>query len=318
MPIVLFGHTAFEYWAHSSSRGTDFEGSVSRLLSGSIPTIKSVRHLERVLPYLSKPYHLLVGCPADRRRVGGVRCHVSSSLPQRGSLSQIEDGLYSSTPELCFVQMASGSPILQLVRDGYLLCGRYRVFSAVERGGSSRFDLVERKLLCRQESLERFAVRASHLEGSARARRVIPFVLENAASPAEISMAMRLILPYRLGGFGLPSPVLNARIELSSSAKQIAVKSHHEVDMLWPADKVVVEYDSNLLHLNSASMTVDAIKRGVLEEMGYKIVTVTADQLRDPELMRRVALRIGRRLSFRVRPRGSDFSRLQQDLFMLR
>ena len=127
---------------------------------------------------------------------------------------------------------------------------------------------------------------------------------------------MRLMLPVRLGGFGLDGAVLNCRIDPSKRAGLLADVSYFVGDLCWPSAKLVIEYDSNL-HLSPRQLARDARKRSALEADGYAVITVTSPQLDDPSEMMRVALRAAQRLGKRLRIQVDDFADRQKKLFLL-
>ena len=58
------------------------------------------------LGYLAKPVHLLVPSSECRIRCADARCHVRSGPFPARSFLPIDEGTFSSSPELAFVQMA--------------------------------------------------------------------------------------------------------------------------------------------------------------------------------------------------------------------
>ncbi|WP_165046039.1 DUF559 domain-containing protein [Adlercreutzia sp. ZJ138] len=191
-----------------------------------------------------------------------------------------------------------------------MLCSRF----AIDENAST--GLVERKPLTSISELGDYFDANAGLRGVSSARRALMFVQENAASPREIDLAMRLCLPQAKGGFGFAGALLNYRIDLGSRARLVAGSRYYVADMCWPKEKLVVEYDSDL-HLSSKQLAHDAVKRGALTEMGYRIITVTRLQLDSPVEMRKVAIQIAHRLRKRLRIRSSQFRQRQEDLFGL-
>jgi very-short-patch-repair endonuclease len=69
----------------------------------------------------------------------------------------------------------------------------------------------------------------------------------------------------------LPSPVLNARV------------GGHEVDFLWPAQRVIVEVDGFQWHSDRAAFERDRLRDAELQALGYRVIRVTWRQLqREP------------------------------------
>lgn len=315
MKLFLYGHTAFEYWLHARSRDVAAYGTDRRVFYNCAPSAHTAAHLEELMPYLSKPYHCLVPSRSDERRIANVVAHVSQYQYPQDSFSQIACGVYASSPELCFAQLARSDNNQRLIFEGYLLCSKF-AFSC--EGDPTQVKLPKREPVTSVKSINRYLVANSKLAGSAPARKALAHVIGNAASPAETQVTMKLTLPCRLGGYGLPKPILNHRIDLSSRARKLATRSYHEADLCWPDAKLILEYDSDSEHLNPTTHAEDAIKRGVLEEMGYQVITITNHQLRSTEEMANIAQRAAYRLGVRLRPRAKGFEDAQRELFTLR
>ena len=71
------------------------------------------------------PLHVVVAQANDRVRTGSPVCHVWSAGFPAGSFVRLRDGLYISSPERSFVEMATELSLVELVRYGCLLCSRY-------------------------------------------------------------------------------------------------------------------------------------------------------------------------------------------------
>jgi len=85
----------------------------------------------------SSPLHVLVGSDNARKNQQGLHCHISSGEFPNGSFVRMPSGLIVSSPELCFMQMASVLSLVDLVALGYEFCGNYRKdFEAAKGKGS--------------------------------------------------------------------------------------------------------------------------------------------------------------------------------------
>ena len=81
---------------------------------------------------------------------------------------------------------------------------------------------------------------------------------------------------------GLPQPIANARV------------LGMEVDLLWPAERVVVEFDGWAAHGHSAAFERDRRRGQVLSAAGYTVFRVTWRQLTEEPVA--VAVRLARTL----------------------
>ena len=312
MRVFLHGISALQWWTRARTRGesSGAKGLGVEALRECVPSARVVRYLAEIFPFLERPYHVLVASSSERRAVSHAVVHRCGYPFPEGSFVRVADGVYAPCPELCFVQIAGCTPLLPAIKEGHALCGSFALCDSSETG------LVERLPLTTVDSLRRFAKENSGLRGSAAAIRTLRHVKDGSASPRETDLAMRLMLPVRLGGFGLDGAVLNCRIDPSKRAGLLADVSYFVGDLCWPSAKLVIEYDSNL-HLSPRQLARDARKRSALEADGYAVITVTSPQLDDPSEMMRVALRAAQRLGKRLRIQVDDFADRQKKLFLL-
>ena len=207
-----------------------------------------------------------------------------------------------STPEFCFLQMASQLTQTQLILLGFELCGTYVIGAgdaAAQREGS----------LTTVERLRAFIETAPHAPGRAKARRAVRYVINGSASIMESILVLLLCLPNRMGGYGLPAPLLNYCIPIPPSFKKIADRKYCRGDLCWPDAKLCLEYDSELYHANETRRQSDARRRNTLITMGIMVVTVTVDQMRSTESLNRLANQIAKKVGKRLRLHDPAFTR---------
>jgi very-short-patch-repair endonuclease len=88
----------------------------------------------------------------------------------------------------------------------------------------------------------------------------------------------------------LPAPRTNSRVV------------GHEVDVLWPAERLVVEIDGVAFHSSPASFEQDRSRDAQLAAAGFQVVRVTWRQMvREPEA---VIARVAQALALRARPKA--------------
>lgn len=210
------------------------------------------------LGYLAKPVHLLVPSSECRIRCADARCHVRSGPFPARSFLPIDEGTFSSSPELAFVQMAEVLDCPRLVKLGDELCGIYGIETVgiVDFDRTSPFTTVKR--------LGRFLLKAECMPGLVKARKAVRHIAPGSASPMETAIVLLLCLPPRLGGYGLPRPVMNGRASLKKQACRKPSDRRYRCDLLWPAADIAVEYDSFLHHGSRAKMADDARRRNDL------------------------------------------------------
>ncbi len=126
--------------------------------------------------------------------------------------------------------------------------------------------------------LRDFAATACQGPASGRARAIADLALDSSASPMETALALMLTMPVELGGFGIKKPLLNAVIDASSLDEGLRGRDSVTPDMLWPDEKVALEYDSSEFHAQKGASQAerDAARSNTLSLMGYRVLRATA------------------------------------------
>jgi len=251
----------------------------------------------------SEPLNILVGHLNARKVSKRLRSHTCSGRFPAGSFIQAGK-LVVSSPELCFVQMASELTIPKLVTLGYELCGGYRL----EPGSKQDRGFHDDAPLTSATKLEAYIARATGIKGRKNALRAIRFITDGSASPMETALAILLTFPYRLGGYGFPLPVLNRPIKVPVGIRKNSGRSELHGDLYWPDAQVDIEYDSDTYHTGAARITRDAIRRNALSSAGVTMITVTSRQVDRTASLREVADEMSRLLGKRLQCRMPEFA----------
>lgn len=247
---------------------------------------------------MSMPLHVLVSDSRDIRRANNQRVVHKYAAPHlSGSIGQIGRGLYVESPEMLFMSAAAKLAFAQLVQLGCGLCGSF----ALEE--NSVGGVVYREKVTTPARLEEFARKNSSMRGSVAASKALSLgcVIPNARSPKEITLMLLLCLPPRYGGYGLPWPSLNRRIDISQRSKEVVRHDYLVGDLVWEnrGSKLIVEYDSKAVHEDRYDK--DKSRMGDLNYMGYEVISVTARSLYSFKEMDRVAMRVAKALGVRLR-----------------
>lgn len=255
---------------------------------------------------VSTPCHMLVAEKRHANSTGQFVQHLNTrSLPE-GSFLRIDRFLLCSSPECCFLQMASYLSITELVWLGSELCSDYSILK-------DRY--IERSRLTSARKLSTYIHRCQKAKGIKRARRALKCIVEGAASPSEAALALLATLPLSLGGYALPRPTLNGKVNLSKHAQIMAGKKCYKCDLLWAKEKLDLEYDSDSEHTGSERIAEDAIRRNLLKsEKSIDVIVVTNRQLRDPVKFHYLMKQTSKALGLRLRPKNSMAMGLELDL----
>lgn len=305
MHIVLDGFSALDYWL------SDLVPEHPIYLEGQPPlssfdslSCGQITEMMRRTGGSCEPLELLVFTKRERRHSAYVTCHAwgSATLPPK-SICEIGDGVYTISPELCLVRLASRVSRLELLRHATDLLG---IFS---RSYMNRTDLVERRPVMTKESLAEYISHAGHISGTKILRRVLPWLRAHSASPRETSMLLMLTLPTRVGGMGISRFAANVAIPLSEEALLLTQKSYLVGDAVYLYDKEnesdedkfgpILEYNSSTNHDTEEQLEFDFEKITALQRMGLTVIPVSTRQFNSfasfEQIVERVRELIGQR-----------------------
>lgn len=222
---------------------------------------------------LAKPLHIVVG--------GGRRFKPSEDYQPHQCVQKLTGGSFYAfgsrclvaTPELAFVQMGTVLSFEQLIELGYELCGTY---------WRSRVDQTcsyQLSPLARTSRLVSYAQANSTLPGARKTLRALKYVVDDSASPRESKLAILLSLPSRCGGYGLAGFKMNHVVQANAKARAIASRNSFRCDLCWPAEKIDIEYQSREHHEGEGSRISDSRRANALAAMGWRVVSITNDEL---------------------------------------
>lgn len=291
MSVKIVYPSALEYWLEEKGvpRGVNIFPVGEALLSGK----KGVRQQADFLSF-KKPVHVAV--PKKMNRVGNdeIICHAMPKALEPESFWQVADGVFLSSPELCFLQAARELPIHKLVQLANNLCAIY-VLDPYEDFGQRRRDPITSA-----EEIQKFLNGIGRFKNIQTARTAARYILDRANSPMESNLATIGILPWRYGGYSLKKPCLNEDIGLSKTGAEHLGRETICCDMVWKDEKVVLEYDSNLAHLSPDQHTEDKKRITALSLSGYQVISVTAKEVRSFRDVEELFLRIRTALGMRT------------------
>lgn len=198
--------------------------------------------------------HVSVERAGDRRPRPGVVSHVAPT----GARVRTRDGTRVSPPLQMFVELASMLSLVDLVVVG---------------------DAMARVLGVAADDLRRHCSE-SVAPGARAARHAAGYVRDQAESPMETRLRMLLVLA------GLPEPDLQHVVALPGAGPR------YRLDLAYPAARVAVEYDGRQHAEDSRQWNHDLRRREALEDAGWKLLVVTAQDLyrRPDDVVQRVCL----------------------------
>lgn len=260
------------------------------------PTTHRIQIIKgRQLALASDPIHVLLPNKSLTNNIRHTSCHVCERSLPSGSFVRLDDTILLCSPEFTFLQMASTITFHALVKLGFELCALY----TLHPDGCARYGRI-----LPPTTPSAIAVYLQKLEGTpgvAAARKTLRYVVSASGSPMETALAIIFCLPQHQGGFGLPLPFMNYRIEERRSRQAGIGKSYYLCDMYWPKAKLGLEYDSDQEHTGSCRIAEDAQRRNNLTSLGVTSITATREQVMNPEKLNHIARQIAQILGIRMR-----------------
>ena len=248
-----------------------------------------------------RPLDILVFDPEMRRQSKQLICHVwGTAIPPR-AFYRVGD-MNVSSPEFVFLQMAQELPLAQLIALGCELCGTYVLLPKSAKHPELLDESPQRTAsLTDVKRLRTFVERAEGAHGRTKAIRALKYIIDGSRSPMETMTYMLLCLPPKLGGYGLPKPVMNADIPLDEEARTIAGRTSCYGDLCWIEEKLDIEYHGEV-HVGASHMKSDVGRELGIEHMGWRVMTVTSPQVFDEEQFEVVAKEAAAHLKKRLYP----------------
>ena len=254
---------------------------------------------------LNTPLELLVRSFERRYASEFVKGFARSEKFPPGSFLALSEEVGCCSPELLLISIASVLSDVELMLLGLELCGKFSIDRQSERGFSSHKPFTS-AAQCRK-----FCSKAAHMRGASRVRRLLKYVRDGAESPREAKVFLLLTLPMRLGGYGLPEPVLNFKTPVEREDGGV---SEFRVDYYWPEAELVAEYDSDTDHTGATKIAQDSERRDALIAAGKQVITITNGQISDVKKSNELASMLAKKLGYRLRFRLRDWQKKNLNL----
>ena len=314
MSFLACGPTAFQYHR------------IPPQILGLYPAILPPEHDHRLIHYSQQPvFEDLLGKPVWRfvdtrgSRFNGKLFHsrLLTQEPPPGSFRQTEHGFDVTSPEFTLLNLATQVSRNQLLMACYEMCGSFAVFKPCERTqkqldeaislklippncgwervkdiGDNDTNLWKRAPLLAAADIAAYANQAAGLRGVKRLRWATEHMMGQTASPFEVQTSMLVSLPRDEGGLGIHI-ANNVRIPLSDAARSLYDKTCCYADILIESATdsmgVILECQGRSAHGNEAASLSDAERATALTSMGYDVIQITYDQIKDTKSFNNIA-----------------------------
>lgn len=253
----------------------------------------------------SEKLEVLVSDASRRRNSARVQSTLRSGPLPYGSIAHVRENVYCVTPAHAALQYSRGRPLGEVFMLLMELLGTYSMPEDctlhIAWGGFWPYDLDGKAVEQARYKCDP-AVTLKELRGlckvatgnvSATFRRAVQLAAEGSASPGESVMFGMLGVPMRYGGFnlcGLPGGMrLNSRVVFDGNAVRMSSGMPYAIcDAAVPAARVDLEYNG-LGHEKEAARIHDGNRNNGLKGMGYTVMVINRDQMRDVVALEAIA-----------------------------
>ncbi len=258
---------------------------------------------------IGAPLHRMVPGRGQRRNSDLYVSHYYKTGFPFGSFYETDHGFTVTSPAATLLTMATSCSREELLMATYEMTGSFAVFNPCQRAEAALdqvpvrrakamgsywqrvqnvdgqgTSLWKRRPLLEPYELLKFCDSAEGFRGIKSLRWAAAHVTGETASPFEAQASMLLGLPRRCGGEGLEIRN-NQRIQLSADARRIYPYDSCYADILIEGEGdnagVIVECQGRSVHASEAAGISDSNRATALAGMGYEVILLTHEQIRD-------------------------------------
>lgn len=250
----------------------------------------------------------------DRLTLSDVACHALGKATTPESYIDFGGGIIGLSIEHFYVSICCRLSFAQRMLLAYELCGYYTIvpnpdYDEEAKSGEKAYKAkaVTRAPLATVERLRAFAKNNPQIRGSKLALKALKYAADSARSPEEARLAIVMLLPHGMGGYGRGPLVMDYRVDAEETLKKC--------DIFLLIGRIDIEYQSDLYHASRVALRSDSKRANALSALGIPVVTVTSEELRDPELFHTVMEHVGKLQNRRLRIRTSGFTEKRKALW---
>ncbi len=279
-------------------------------LRDAINTVRTMEELDvsaqLYLQHVTCPVRAFVGSDGRKTSTKRLVTQVFSARVPYGAFLDLGNGICVCSPQLVFMQLAAKLDTIDTISLGMELCGTYSKWrmEPFRMGDPYYFEQRESRSCTfklppatKVGRIGAFVDRLGGLRGAVGSRAALRWVLDNSASPMETATYLLLCLPKRLGGYGLPQPVLKPKLIIRNPD---GVKERYP-DLFWQDPAIDIEYNSDSDHSGEWSRYRDSKREVELVAADVRVLPLTRHQLMDVDEFDAFAQALRKLLGVRAR-----------------
>jgi len=260
-----------------------------RALDDAIGTVRTLNELDVTaqlwLTHVSHPVKAFVADRVQGTKTKQLATSLFSERVPYGAFINLGHQVCICSPLFTFMQLATKCDIVDLVRIGMELCGSYSRWHLPATAGPLGRERTAEGAKCTYDIppamnvtyVSPFLARLAGYRGVRGAQAAARWLVNGSASPMETATYMLLCLPKRLGGYGLPKPILNPKLIISNPD---GAKERYP-DLFWRGANIDVEYNSDTDHSGEWARYRDSKREVELTVANVRVLPLTRAQLMD-------------------------------------
>lgn len=271
------------------------------------PSRAEIAHAHKLFASPDGKLHLVAPEKTSRTQSASTLCRVWPNFHSNFFL-KISEGIYISSPEICFAQMGhalKGSELNEIERAAklaelaFMLCGTY----ALCPGYPCRYNTTPltsvKKLVHNARILERQNERALAIQ-------VLNYVLNGSASPQETKAAIVFSFPHKWGGFSNQPNQMNKSIGRKKREDQQST-GEYRCDLFWGNKAGVgLEYKGEDYHGSNFQLQNDIARENELRQQRIQVVSMGKAEIASPDRTLKLGALIGKMTGKRLRFKRED------------
>ncbi|MDO5120153.1 MAG: hypothetical protein Q4D48_08700 [Coriobacteriales bacterium] len=237
--------------------------------------------------------HVLVAQNGNRHDCKGLARHGWSAPLAPKSIVRVGPGIYMSTPEFTFLQLANVLPHLPLVLAGFALCSSYYIDPQTRK-------VTQRSPISSVAELQTYLNRCRGSRGVKRGRAALRCVTDGAESPQEVNQFLLMSLPVDMGGHGIEGLEMNYTVRVEDADRGVLDRpdrTSFRIDMGCKELKKGAEY---LGKDHESTVDEDRERLNSLMALGHQVLQVKYADLTNPTKCARLARQLARLLNIEL------------------
>lgn len=276
LKIPIIKESALEYWLDGTERyyylapemrtiEKDFDFKIDETFAKNLSKEYN----------LTLPLHIMV--PENHRRNKKINSNLYrwiKNIPPKSFIrfkdrGNSDENIYVACPELTFFLASNLLSLAETVMIGNMLCATY-VFD-----NELSIKQKDREPVTSVKKIRRYLERLENVKGIKKALQAASYIVDNCYSPREVELATIAALPIRMGGYDMPLFEMNGKVVVKNEFMKGLGRKDLHCDLVWENEKIVVEYESDMTHLEKGQHRYDKKRSTALIGSGYKVIYIT-------------------------------------------